>query len=83
MKQFLQVLILIFPSSINRQLCMTSAFQTYFKNFSFFPLGIFFFRNVNMQTCVQEKVGKEEDVLVETWIENALAFVTVGRNFMA
>ena len=41
---------------------------------------MFCFRNVNVETCVREKVGKKKDVLVETWIDTAQVFVTVGRN---
>ena len=41
---------------------------------------MFCFRNVNVETCVGEKVGKKKDVLVETWIGTAQVFVTVGRN---
>ena len=42
----------------------------------------FFFRNVDVETCVQETVGKGKDVLVETWISIAQTFVTVARNLM-
>ena len=43
----------------------------------------FFFRNVGVEMCVQERVGKGKDVLVETWICIAQAFVTVARKLMA
>ena len=48
-----------------------------------FSVRCFLFQKCECVNIVQEKVGKEEDVLVETWIGNALAFVTVGRNVMA
>lgn len=38
---------------------------------------------MNVETRAQEKVGKEEDALVETMIKNVQAFVTVERYWTA
>ena len=55
--------------------------------FSFFAAKFFFLlRNVDVETCVQEKVGKEKDMLgkhVETCIGIVQTFVTVARKLMA
>ena len=42
----------------------------------------FSFRNVDVETCVQEKVGKRKGVLVKTWITTAKTSVTVARKLM-
>ena len=35
---------------------------------------------MNVKIYVQQKVGKEKDILVETWIGTAHVFVTAGKN---
>ena len=42
----------------------------------------FFFRNVEVEVCVQEKAGKGKDVIVKTWIGITPAFVTVARKLV-
>ena len=42
----------------------------------------FCFRNVIVETCVQEKVAKEQDVLAAIWINTAQVFVTAERRLM-
>ena len=38
---------------------------------------------MDVETCVQEKVGKGKDVLVKTWISIGQRVVTVSRKLMA
>ena len=36
----------------------------------------FFFRNVDVETCLQQKVGKRKNIIFKTWIGIAQTFVT-------
>ena len=48
----------------------------------FFAAKCFFFRNVEVEVCVQEKAGKEKDVIVKTCISITQTFVTVARKLV-
>lgn len=36
----------------------------------------FFFRSIDVETCLQEKVGKRKNIIFKTWIGIAQTFVT-------
>ena len=57
-------------------------FQFILFCFVFLLQSTFFFRNVNVEIYVQEKVGKRQDVIVGTWISIAQTFATVARKLM-
>ena len=56
--------------------------KLWFLVFFFLLQSAFFFRNAEVKVCVQEKAGKEKDVIVKTYIGITQTFVTVARKLV-